>query len=82
MYLGFPPERWPDQLYVVVISESPSNVAWTAGNAPRFNGFFNLTMSYRRDSDIWFPPFQVEPLRNTVEEQQEKWQQIQVLVLV
>ncbi len=76
--LGFPPERWPDQLYVAVISESPSTIPWTVKNAPKFDGFFNLTMSYRKDSDILYAHFLVEPLKYTAHEQEDKWHRLQV----
>ncbi len=78
-YLGFPRERWPDQLYVAVISESPHKELWTAINAPKYNGFFNLTMTYRHDSDILYAHFLVEPLHNTIQEQEKQWELLKVL---
>ena len=45
----FPVKRFPHQSYVFFNLENPHN-QWN--DLSRFNGFFNLTMSYRKDSDI------------------------------
>ena len=55
-----PPRRWPDEFYVFVISESPATVWWPANTASKFNGFFNLSMTYRHDSDIRYNQIVIE----------------------
>lgn len=64
-FVDIPKHRWPHQRYVFLSMESP---AWKFIDSESMAGFFNWTMTYRRDSDIhnpygWFSPLQV--LRNT-----------------
>ncbi len=49
-----PPARYPDQLYVFFIMESPYT---TWKDFRNFTGVFNLTMTYRTDSDIPLHPY-------------------------
>ncbi|KAK7504232.1 hypothetical protein BaRGS_00004536 [Batillaria attramentaria] len=51
-----PPRSHPDQAFVMYDMESPMKVShwyW----ADEWNGVFNWTWTYRRDSDIWEPLF-------------------------
>ncbi|XP_055357021.1 alpha-(1,3)-fucosyltransferase C-like isoform X2 [Paramacrobiotus metropolitanus] len=57
---NLPPKRWAYQYYVFFFLESPANT-WNDLNG--LSGFFNLTFTYRLDSDIvsddyfrWFKP--------------------------
>lgn len=47
-----PVKRWPHQHYVFLSMESP---AWRFVNTESMKNFFNRTMTYRRDSDIYNP---------------------------
>ena len=50
--LPLPPRR-PHQRFVFFLMESPrTNATVSAIRDPRFRGVFNLTMTYRRDSDV------------------------------
>jgi alpha-1,3-fucosyltransferase len=50
----FPVNRRPDQRFVFYHFESPENTAALLMDDPRFRfDFFNWTMTYRRDSDIY-----------------------------
>jgi len=48
----YPKKRSPHQRYVFFLLEHPYH-QWN--DLRPFNGFFNLTMTYRRDSDIFLP---------------------------
>ena len=43
------PPRWPHQRFVFFLKEPPT---LSAIREPRYRGVFNLTMTYRRDSDV------------------------------
>ncbi|XP_057381094.1 alpha-(1,3)-fucosyltransferase C-like [Daphnia carinata] len=47
-----PVKRWPHQHYVFLSMESP---AWRFVDTESMKNFFNRTMTYRRDSDIYNP---------------------------
>lgn len=49
---NLPPERFNRQFYVFLLHESPVN---THLNFSEINSFFNLTMTYRTDSDLYAP---------------------------
>lgn len=53
--------RSQHQLFVMVSDESPQ-WRFSGYKLPFYNGFFNLTMTYRRDSDIDWPYGTVEVL--------------------
>ncbi|XP_069692392.1 alpha-(1,3)-fucosyltransferase C-like isoform X2 [Periplaneta americana] len=50
--LAVPPKRKPHQRYVFFTLESPATNSY---DLKPYNDFFNWTMTYRRDSDIWRP---------------------------
>ncbi|XP_069690390.1 alpha-(1,3)-fucosyltransferase C-like [Periplaneta americana] len=50
--LAVPPKRKSHQRYVFFTLESPSTNSY---DLKPYNDFFNWTMTYRRDSDIWRP---------------------------
>lgn len=56
------PHRRPEQRYVFLSPEPP--VLFGEHHIEKFNGLFNWTMSYRRDSDILYSYGQVEPVDN------------------
>lgn len=49
---NIPERRSPKQNYVMLTMESP---AWRIVNTEEMSGFFNLTMTYRHDSDVVNP---------------------------
>lgn len=51
-FVDIPKHRWPHQRYVFLSMESP---AWKFIDSESMAGFFNWTMTYRRDSDIHNP---------------------------
>lgn len=59
---AFPKQRSPHQVYVYFNMESPQNHPVEA----RLDGVFNLTMTYRLDSDIQLPYFQMADLSNNI----------------
>ncbi|XP_055389812.1 alpha-(1,3)-fucosyltransferase C [Condylostylus longicornis] len=58
-----PLERSPDQLYVFAIQESPAE---TKHNLKTDYDFFNLTMSYRLDSDILWPYNGIKDIQSNI----------------
>ena len=51
--------RRSDQIYVMFMMESPSNDV--KFNYEKFENYFNWTMTYRRDSDIYNPYGWISP---------------------
>lgn len=58
---GFPPRKRPGQLWVAWSMESERHYPVLAGRA-ELNAVFDLWMTYRRDSDVWCPPFEAAVL--------------------
>lgn len=56
-FASWPRVRPPDQLYGVVCHESPSN-----SDFGPYGDRINVTLTYRRDSDVYFPQCWFEPL--------------------
>lgn len=46
---GFPQHRFPNQKWIMYLMEPPFNVE----NFSKYNGLFNTTWTYNRESDIW-----------------------------
>jgi len=66
-----PPTRYPHQYYIFLIQESPAypgNI-----NIADWNGYFNLTMTYRADSDIFMPYGQVSVRSSKTQNNQVPW---------
>ncbi|CAK8689515.1 unnamed protein product [Clavelina lepadiformis] len=60
---------FPAQLYVWMCHESPSTTAYTRLSRKTFREYdnmFNLTMTYRRDSGIYFPYFTALDVREEI----------------
>ena len=57
--MAYPKKRLPHQRYVFFLLEHPYH-QWN--DLRGFSGFFNLTMTYRRDSDIFMPYGKIETL--------------------
>lgn len=57
--LDLPQARSPQQLWVFFMLESPPHTGGVFTESTR--GLFNITMTYRRDSDIFQPYYVVEP---------------------
>ena len=63
--------RYPHQFYIFVLQESaayPGNISF-----PDWNGYFNLTMTFRTDSDIFMPYGQVRKRTTSVENKNSAW---------
>jgi hypothetical protein len=76
-----PKERFSHQKYIYFNSESPPHtyplLSLHANNtALNMKEFFNLTMTYRKDSDIYAPYFSFEKLDERLDE--ATWQRVSV----
>jgi len=49
-----PKQRFPDQYYGFFSLESSAYLKETKGSLKEWDGFFNITMTFRRDADIYF----------------------------
>jgi len=66
-----PPKRYPHQFYIFIIQESAAYPGNT--HFPDWDGYFNLTMTFRTDSDIFMPYGQVSKRDKTPENNPVSW---------
>lgn len=74
-----PHQRFPKQFYVFYSLESPPNSGSAAGRIQ--SKFFNLTMTYKRDSDVWTPYDSFEEITNATQtEVMNSWDKVALVI--